>query len=307
MRLNVSCGIYVGQLNPSFKSYLKKCYPNCIIDDLEKVSTQYLVHGFTYQENFLPQHDNYYYVSVEEHATNNYSESELFLNVVKGLFPSGALNKTLGQLIGAKTTRIENISIANKSILYPGGSSINSSRRWPHFAALIKELGEDHVLIIGGKDDLNFEKSYVYPNWMRGFPQFILNQKRVWNFLKKIKILKKWAHHQFDKESHAFFNYFNWEELVYLFRHSKQFVGNDGGLTHLAAAAGAKGIILFGPTSSKKNKPYNTAIKVLQSDRFCSPCQYAVGGIAMTKNYINCPYQIDCLNKISVNQVLNNL
>jgi ADP-heptose:LPS heptosyltransferase len=38
------------------------------------------------------------------------------------------------------------------------------------------------------------------------------------------------------------------------------YVGNDSGITHLAAAAGARGVALFGPTSARRWAPLDSGI-----------------------------------------------
>jgi heptosyltransferase-3 len=45
------------------------------------------------------------------------------------------------------------------------------------------------------------------------------------------------------------------ETVAELARMSAAFVGNDSGVSHLAAAAGARGVVIFGPTDSQRWRP----------------------------------------------------
>jgi heptosyltransferase III len=51
--------------------------------------------------------------------------------------------------------------------------------------------------------------------------------------------------------------------LAGLARMSSAFVGNDSGVSHLAAAAGARGVVIFGPTEPSRWRPLG-AVKVLR-------------------------------------------
>ncbi|MBN2466931.1 MAG: glycosyltransferase family 9 protein [Deltaproteobacteria bacterium] len=50
------------------------------------------------------------------------------------------------------------------------------------------------------------------------------------------------------------------------------YVGNDSGVTHLAAAVGTSTLALFGPTDSRVWSPRNENAQVVQSLYTCSPC-----------------------------------
>jgi heptosyltransferase-2 len=53
-------------------------------------------------------------------------------------------------------------------------------------------------------------------------------------------------------------------ELAALLEHAI-FVGHDSGVSHLAAAAGAKCILLFGPTNPDVWAPMNANVRVLRA------------------------------------------
>lgn len=61
-------------------------------------------------------------------------------------------------------------------------------------------------------------------------------------------------------------------ELIYLLFNSKICVANDSGIMHLAAAAGAKGVAIFGSTDPFLTGPLSTKWKVFQEKQECTPC-----------------------------------
>jgi ADP-heptose:LPS heptosyltransferase len=50
------------------------------------------------------------------------------------------------------------------------------------------------------------------------------------------------------------------------------YIGNDSGVTHLAAAVGCPTLAVFGPSNPEVWKPLGTSVKVLYSSVECSPC-----------------------------------
>ena len=186
LKLKVKAGMFLGDINGSFQNYLSSCYGDAILQSIEGVHTKHLIHGFTYQKRAFPIYENYYYVNADYHAAQQASETEQFLHLVKGIYPGGDLFETLQMLQGEESKQLINLNAANKVILYPGGSSINSVKRWPHFKDLMNKIGVNQTIIIGGKDELNFEMSYVYPKWLASFlPQAILNRKKFWNICNR--------------------------------------------------------------------------------------------------------------------------
>ncbi|MBY0424576.1 MAG: hypothetical protein K2Q22_02980 [Cytophagales bacterium] len=308
-RPEIRVGIYVEKVPQSFISYLKSCYGSIILTEVEGVTCTNLVHSLTV-ERYLPiPFEDYFYIKPDFHSSGYLSETEQTISVAKALYPHGKSSKTHQRLIARAPSQLNKEEIEQKYVIYPGCSSISPVKRWPYFPQLVQKLGPDQVMIVGGKDDLDFSGSYVYPQWMGAiFPQVVLNQRNLWEFMKKGGMLKAYSHwKEIGSLGNAYIEKFSWEELVWLFRHAKGFVGNDGGLTHLAAASGAKGTVIFGPTSIPKNKPINPDIQVISKPKACSPCQFGVGGVQMTKGYINCPFQVGCLSEISVDTVLKSL
>lgn len=73
------------------------------------------------------------------------------------------------------------------------------------------------------------------------------------------------------------------------------FLGNDSGVSHLAAAVGIPTLAIFGPTDSFLWAPRGKAVKVLAPSLSCAPCT--------REKMASCPLQ-ECLGSISVSQVL---
>lgn len=56
---------------------------------------------------------------------------------------------------------------------------------------------------------------------------------------------------------------------------SDLYVGNDSGLSHLAAAAGASAVVLFGPSDAARWAPRGERVTVVRKAVSCSPCETA--------------------------------
>ncbi|MBU1054745.1 MAG: glycosyltransferase family 9 protein [Proteobacteria bacterium] len=61
-------------------------------------------------------------------------------------------------------------------------------------------------------------------------------------------------------------------ELLPLLKQSSGFIGNDSGISHLAAFMGIPAIVIFGPSDPKRWKPFGRFVKVIQSQTDCVPC-----------------------------------
>lgn len=72
------------------------------------------------------------------------------------------------------------------------------------------------------------------------------------------------------------------------------YLGNDSGITHLAALTAKRVAALFGPTDPAVWAPLGEHVKVIQSSYTCAPCN--------KEKYKNCNEQ-KCLSELSVNKV----
>ena len=84
-------------------------------------------------------------------------------------------------------------------------------------------------------------------------------------------------------------------ELAGLLKTGGGFIGNDSGVSHLAAFIGLPTIAVFGPSDDKTWRPMGRAVKVLRSDLECSPC-FETGTVGCE--------EIDCFSRITPEDVL---
>jgi ADP-heptose:LPS heptosyltransferase len=73
------------------------------------------------------------------------------------------------------------------------------------------------------------------------------------------------------------------------------YLGNDSGVSHLAAALGIPTVVIFGPTDPVFWSPQGTAVKILSSNCSCAPCA--------RETRQSCPTK-ECLTSLSVQEVL---
>jgi len=84
-----------------------------------------------------------------------------------------------------------------------------------------------------------------------------------------------------------------WQELAALLERSRLFIGNDSGPAHLAAAAGAPTVALFGATDHRRFRPWSDRTVVLHHRVHCWPCRQTV-----------CLYpENPCVNRIDIDEV----
>jgi ADP-heptose:LPS heptosyltransferase len=60
------------------------------------------------------------------------------------------------------------------------------------------------------------------------------------------------------------------------------YLGNDSGLSHLACAVGARGVVLFGPTSPRQWRPLGGALSVLRNEAY-RECRPDIPGISLAE------------------------
>ncbi len=304
---NIKIAIHIDNANKSFIEYLKKCYgEDIILTSLKNIEVKNLIHTFIVNKKVDVTYENYIYIQPDSLSTKYASETEQYLGIVKALYPSTYDSKVLNKLIAEKSARVQKLNIENKYVIYAGCSSFASVRRWPYYMELINKIGEDNVIVVGGNDDLNNDYAYIYNKFMsKIMPYKLTNRKILWDVCKRLNLLKPYAHNSnIEKLQCSYFNVFNWGELVYIFRNCKAFIGNDGGLMHLASSSGAKGVAIFGATSVAKSKSYNPNIKEVYTNYDCQPCHFHVGRVCIGDYYISCPYQVKCLTSISSENIM---
>ena len=84
-------------------------------------------------------------------------------------------------------------------------------------------------------------------------------------------------------------------ELVALVADAGLFVGNDSGPAHIAAAVKTPHVVLFGPASSVRWRPWRAPSVLVQNPFACNPCaMYTCEAFE----------QPECIRSITVEQVL---
>jgi heptosyltransferase-3 len=87
-------------------------------------------------------------------------------------------------------------------------------------------------------------------------------------------------------------------DLVARLRSAAAYVGNDSGVSHLAAWAGLPCVVIFGPTDPARWRPWGRSVEVVQPPLECTPCFETAPE--------NCA-AADCLNQIRVEGVIQAL
>jgi len=305
---DIKVAIHINKANQSFLEYIQKCYgKDVVLDSLENISVTNLIHTFIVEKKVNVEYKNYIYIQPDKLSTQYASETEQYLSIVRALYPSAYDAKILTKLKEEKSNRIKALDIGSKYVLYTGCSSSAAVRRWPYYMELIEKLGEENVIVVGGADDLDNASAYIYNKFITTVtPYKLTNRKSFWKLCKFLHLLTPYAHNsKINTLKCSYFNVFTWGELVYLFRHCKRFIGNDGGLMHLASASGAKGVAIFGATSVKKSKSYNPQIIEIYTQYECQPCHFNVGDVYIGHEYISCPYQVKCLKNITCDDIMN--
>jgi ADP-heptose:LPS heptosyltransferase len=76
------------------------------------------------------------------------------------------------------------------------------------------------------------------------------------------------------------------------------FVGNDSGISHMAAALGLPTVVIFGPTDQRVWSPRGEKTFVVYRDTYCSPCSQ--------ERFFQCK-NLECLRGIEIGEVLEGL
>jgi len=161
--------------------------------------------------------------------------------------------------------------------IYPGSKPNWAMKRWnkyDHLAAQFK-----HVMVVGTHNDIH---SHGNPTWIT----------KPW----------KWP-------KNATFFQGGLQEVAYAISKCKMFIGNDGGLAHIAAATKIPTFVLFGPSSQIKNRPYAKKAHVIALCLKCQPCQFktANGQQIFNANHSNCMHDMKCMRKMSVQYVMSKI
>ena len=160
--------------------------------------------------------------------------------------------------------------------IYPGSKHNWAMKRWDKYDELSYYF--NNVIVVGTKKDI---ESHGSPSWI----------EKKWNWPKNVE-----------------FFYGSLSEQAYTISKCKMFIGNDGGLSHVACATGVPTFVLFGPSSDIKNKPYGQNAHVVAIDLPCRPCQFNKGPDGKQifgSDKGNCYLNMKCMREMSTKYVLN--
>jgi ADP-heptose:LPS heptosyltransferase len=147
-------------------------------------------------------------------------------------------------------------------VLAPGcKTGLMATKRWPYFPELASALPD--VVVVGTPDDLTRSdgSSMNFPTHVR----LLVGQLSL-------------------------------RETAEVMATAGVVVGNDSGLSHIAAAVGTPTMMLFGPTPSESLGPMPANVKVLRSGLPCEPCW-------LRNRFQKCAGKIECLAALSVESV----
>lgn len=152
--------------------------------------------------------------------------------------------------------------------VHPGSGSLKKNWPWERFlytAQLIREQGGLQPIILFGPVEEEGVSVPIPPFQEAGFPTFKSPPLPV---------------------------------LAALFTLCRGYLGNDSGITHLAAAVGIPTLALFGPTDPLLWGPQGPRAAILSAPYPCAPC-------SREERWV-CPHQ-NCLKVLSVSQVFKAL
>ena len=84
--------------------------------------------------------------------------------------------------------------------------------------------------------------------------------------------------------------------LIHLLKRSTVYIGNDSGISHLAASTGCRCVVLLGPSDEVVWGPAGPHVTIVKARRFCAPCHPSLSGKNECKN--------SCMQLISVQEVI---
>ena len=182
-------------------------------------------------------------------------------------------------------------------------------REW--YMGIARQLGYDGITptteVFYQKTALN-----MHPNSVVFAPGTVTKswQSKGWGYFDR---LAKYFHHVYLVGAESdFLPPFDWpdnttdligkisfQKTISLIARSRLFVGNDGGLAHIAAVLGIPTFIIFGPTSIVKNLERGAIAVTKKPPEGCQPCQF-------TPRFLKCEHRkclADLLPEMVIDQV----
>jgi heptosyltransferase-2 len=161
---------------------------------------------------------------------------------------------------------------AKRLVIHPGSGSKKKS--WPldRFLDLIRYLhknaGSKFLVILGPAEGGEIQRAF---------------EKMEWEMGPDAPLLAKG---------------FSLPEVASLIEGCRVFIGNDSGITHMAAALGVPTVAIFGPTDPGVWAPRGENVTVVRPEVPCSPCS--------RERFFECQHP-DCMRDIKLSDVLESL
>ena len=154
----------------------------------------------------------------------------------------------------------------NTLVIAPGCKTGEmTAKRWPYYSALADRF--DDVAVVGTSDDLRKTSGKSM-----GFGS------HVKSFVDRLTL----------------------RETAEVIAAAGAFVGNDSGLSHIAAAVGTPTVVIFGPTSEQVLGSLPSNVRVVRSGLRCEPCWF-------NERFHACSGRIDCLAQVTIDDVVRSL
>lgn len=136
-----------------------------------------------------------------------------------------------------------------------------SAKRWPHFAELAGEFAD--VAVVGQREDLARHDGTPF---------------------------------EFPRHARLYADGLSLSETAALLAAAGAVVGNDSGLSHVAAAAGTPTLMIFGPTPDRTLGRLPPNVRVVRAGLPCEPCWFGA-------RFSACEARLDCLRGLTVERV----
>lgn len=218
------------------------------------------------------------YIRSKIHYAQHIAEAEVYYDMAKQIgvntpMPDCQIN------IKDDGRRLPERSIA----IFPGSKKNWAMKRWDKYDKLAHKLmsgRKANIVVVGQKDDI----------YSQGSPA--------------------WFHSPWKWPSKTNFFQGSLADVASTISNCEMFIGNDGGIAHLAAATGITTFVLFGPSSVIKNKPYSKNAHAIYVGLPCQPCQFTKGSngqYIFNSDRANCPYGMRCQKHLSVEMVIDQI
>jgi ADP-heptose:LPS heptosyltransferase len=157
-------------------------------------------------------------------------------------------------------------------VVHPGSGSKRKMWSLQHFLDLVRTLQEDCksriLIVLGPAEGGEIQKAFEGIQWDMGPGAPLL--------IKGLSLLG----------------------LASVIEGCRLFIGNDSGITHMAAALGLPAVAIFGPTDPKIWSPRGEKVVVVRKDIPCAPCSQ--------EKFFQCQ-QTECLKEVGVEDVLEGI